>query len=222
MERNIEIEAISDGKLYHNNDMVKIGCNDCAGCFECCQGMGTSITLDPYDIYQLTTHLNLSFEGLLVNHVELNVVDGMILPNLKLDGKAERCSFLDENGRCNIHDFRPGMCRLFPLGRIYEEGDFHYFVQIHECKKENKTKVKIKKWLGIPDLNQYETFIKEWHYFILQLQQKIKSIGIEDLDKAKQWNMMILQEFFLLSYDRNVEFYVTFKERLHKVQSILF
>ena len=27
--------------------------------------------------------------------------------------------FLDENGRCSIYAFRPGFCRLFPLGRYY-------------------------------------------------------------------------------------------------------
>ena len=43
--------------LYTSNDMVKVGCSDCAGCSACCHGMGETIVLDPYDIWQLTSHL---------------------------------------------------------------------------------------------------------------------------------------------------------------------
>ncbi len=50
--------------------------------------------------------------------LELNVVDGIILPNLKMARAEEACSFLDTNGRCTVHAFRPGICRMFPLGRL--------------------------------------------------------------------------------------------------------
>ena len=55
MKRDIDINEISDGKFYGPNDMVKADCGDCKGCSACCQGMGESIVLDPYDIYRLTT-----------------------------------------------------------------------------------------------------------------------------------------------------------------------
>jgi len=62
--------------LFHANDMVKAGCNDCRGCFHCCQGMGDSIVLDPYDVWQLETNLHTAFAGLLREKVELRV-DGV-------------------------------------------------------------------------------------------------------------------------------------------------
>ena len=89
--------------------------------------MGQSIVLDPLDIYRLTKYLNVSFEQLLAEKIELNVVDGLILPNLKMCGTEERCAFLDENGRCGIHQIRPGICRLFPLGRYYNNAVFSIF-----------------------------------------------------------------------------------------------
>lgn len=118
MERDVDIKEISDGRLYSNNDMVKADCQDCVGCSACCQGMGESITLDPLDVFRLMKRLGCSFEALVQRHLELSVVDGMILPNLKMDEKSEKCTFLDENGRCSIHADRPGICRLFPLGKI--------------------------------------------------------------------------------------------------------
>ena len=89
--------------------------------------MGNSIVLDPYDVYRLTSGLNCRFEDLLINKLDLNVVEGIILPNLKMSGRNESCAFLDEEGRCSIHSIRPGICRIFPLGRIYEDGSFQYF-----------------------------------------------------------------------------------------------
>ena len=53
MERNVEIDKISDGKRYGANDLVKVGCDDCRGCSACCNGMGDSIVLDPMDVYRL-------------------------------------------------------------------------------------------------------------------------------------------------------------------------
>ena len=100
MEREIDLKQVSDGKLYQANDMVKAGCNDCAGCSLCCREMGNSIILDPYDIYHMTKGLNMGFEELMINKIELNVVDGIIQPNLKMQEGKDCCGFLSEEGRC--------------------------------------------------------------------------------------------------------------------------
>ena len=57
MKRNVTLEEISDGNLYEANDMVKADCQDCAGCHDCCEGMGDSVVLDPMDVYRLCTNL---------------------------------------------------------------------------------------------------------------------------------------------------------------------
>lgn len=214
MERQVTMEEISDGKLYGANDMVRADCQDCKGCSACCQGMGSSIMLDPLDIYRLTTGLGQDFEQLVNTSLELGVVDGMIFPNLKMAGPQESCSFLNAEGRCSIHAIRPGICRLFPLGRKYENGSFQYFLQVHECKNENKTKVKVKKWVDTPNLKKNEQYISDWHYFIKELQERCK--GSMEETFMKQMNMYILNEFFLKPYDGNRDFYEQFYERFHK------
>lgn len=211
MRREVTLAEISDGKLYGLNDMVKAGCNGCIGCSACCRGMGSSITLDPADVWRLTTGLEMTFEQLLNHHIELNVVDGVILPNLKMAGPDEACSFLDEHGRCRIHAFRPGICRLFPLGRYYDNNTFRYFLQVHECKKENRMKVKVRKWIDMPDIQSYEAFINDWHYFLLEMQAKIT--GSADGEMAKWVSMYLLKQFYMLPYGSD-DFYREFTERL--------
>lgn len=218
MEREIDMSEVSDGKLYGINDMVKAGCNDCKGCSACCQGMGNSIVLDPYDIYRLTTGLNCKFEDLLIDKLDLNVVEGIILPNLKMAGTNERCAFLNDEGRCSIHGIRPGICRIFPLGRIYEDGSFRYFLQVNECAYSNRTKVKVKKWIDTPDTAKNAAFISEWHYFLKDLGKRFPTLTEETV---KQIDMYILNAFFVTLYQANRDFYEQFAERMTAAASWL-
>ena len=218
MKREIDIKEISDGKLYGANDLVKADCNDCKGCSDCCKGMGESIILDPYDVYRLTTGLHVSFEILLADKVALDMYDGIILPHLNMNGPNEACAFLNEEGRCSIHALRPGICRLFPLGRIYENGSFKYFLQVNECSNKNRTKVKVKKWIDTPDLKKNEIFINEWHDFVNTIQDKINS----DLDEEmiRKINLFILQHFYIEPYHKE-DFYKQFEVRLAKAKAII-
>ncbi|MCD7763813.1 MAG: YkgJ family cysteine cluster protein [Lachnospiraceae bacterium] len=119
MRRQGSLDEISDGRLYSRHDMVRIGCGGCRGCSACCHGMGTSAILDPFDVHRLIQGTGLSAEALFADKLELNVVDGIILPNLRMSGREKACGFLNSEGRCSIHPYRPGVCRLFPLGRYY-------------------------------------------------------------------------------------------------------
>lgn len=217
MERHVDMSEISDGKKYTSNDMVRLGCNECEGCSDCCREVGSSIVLDPWDIYMLEQNLSCGFELLLQNHLELNVVDGMILPNLRLRENRGGCTFLSEEGRCGIHGFRPGFCRLFPLGRLYEKDSFSYFLQTKECKKEHRTKVKISKWLGIPKLATYERFISEWHYLLKEIQSAAKDLEEAEL---KKWNLYFLQEFFIKPYTEE-DFYTQFAVRYENAKKLI-
>lgn len=211
MLREVNMKDISDGRLYGSNDLVKADCGDCKGCHACCCGMGNSIVLDPLDVFRLRQGLNCRVEELLIDRIELNVVDGLILPNLKMDGEEEACHFLNEEGRCMIHAFRPGICRLFPLGRIYEEdGSFQYFLQTRECRHENRTKVKVKKWLDTPNLKENEEFIQAWHAYVKRAGQYTRTHP----EEMKKVSMYVLQQFFFCEYDLSQDFYKQFKEKL--------
>lgn len=218
MKREVDINEISDGNLYGANDMVRADCGDCKGCSACCHGMGDSIVLDPYDVHRLTTGLSLSFEALLNDKIELNVFDGMILPHLKMGGNQEACAFLNDAGRCSVHEFRPSICRLFPLGRVYADGGFQYFLQIHECRNENRTKVKVKKWIDTPNLKQNDEFVLAWHDFVCEIQDKMMRVADDSL--FKKVNMFLLQQFYMEPYNEE-DFYKQFGERLTKARQVV-
>lgn len=285
MRRQVSLEEISDGRLYGKNDMVRTDCGGCRGCSSCCRGMGNSVILDPLDIYRLTVGLSCTFEELMTDKIELNVVDGVILPNLKMSVGDETCAFLDAAGRCSIHAQRPGVCRLFPLGRYYPPADssvaepgaalssvtepeaagsdvagtdhagtnaekketsgkaegitkgagrkpahgssasrgFRYFLQVHECPMPNKTKVKVSKWVDTPDLNRYEQFVNDWHYFLEHVQERVAQETDEEIRKI---NLLLLKLFYIKPYDNigpydERDFYRQFGERLAMAREVL-
>lgn len=219
MRREVSLEEISDGKLYGLNDMVKADCHDCKGCCDCCQGMGDTVILDPLDVHRLSVNLNQTPEKLMEESLELDVVDGNILPHLRMKGAEERCVFLNQENRCSIHAFRPGVCRLFPLGRYYENHSFQYFLQVHECKKSNRSKIKVRKWIDTPDVKRYEQYIIDWHYFLKDVQEVL--YGTEDMQLIKNLNLYVVNQFYIKPYDSEKDFYEQFYERLQKSIELL-
>lgn len=218
MIRECSLEDISDGRTYGLNDMVKADTGNCEGCYQCCTGMGNSIVLDPYDVWLLKVQLNKRFQDLLDDgEIELNMVDGIILPNLRM-GEQDRCSFLrselqEVRGtvtktqtdnvktncyRCGIYDFRPGLCRLFPLGRVYDGEGFQYFLQKDACEKAGRAKVKVKKWIDTEHIEENQRFISDWHYFIRETGDRMKALRDSGRgDMLNEFAMYVLNEFYV-------------------------
>lgn len=212
MRRNVSLDEISDGRLYGVNDMVKADCHGCQGCHKCCTGMGNSVILDPFDVWRLCAGTGKSLQDLLAEgRVELNVVDGCILPNLRMSGEEEACGFLDAEGRCSIHAYRPGVCRLFPLGRYYENDDFRYFLQVGECAGTNRSKVKVGRWIDTPDQAANHDFVCSWHRLLKDVEEAVK--GQEDGQLARQLNMALLTGFYLEQPVSGEDFYLVYGER---------
>ena len=213
MERNVEIDKISDGKRYGANDLVKVGLRRLPRMLRLLSWDGRFDCTRPDGCLRLEKKLGKTMEEiLLAGNVALRVVDGVILPHLKMTEQSDRCSFLNEEGRCSIHDARPGFCRMFPLGRLYEDGTFSYFLQVNECPKENKTKVKVRRWLDTPELGKYEAFTTKWHYYLKEKQNAARES--EDDAFRQQISMNILKLFYLLPYDGNTDFYTQFAARM--------
>ena len=204
------LEEISDGKLYELNDMAKVGCHDCQGCHECCTGMGDTILLDPYDVYRLSRGLGKTVDELMAGPIELHMEEGLILPNLKMSDTTEACTFLNEEGRCSIHEYRPGICRLFPLGRNYEKEHVNYFVLKDECPARGKTKVKVSKWLSQENIKDYQKYLVDWHNLTKAMRQEI--LSSEDEAYKQQTTMLFLQLFFMKPYESG-DFYKEFYSR---------
>ena len=197
--------------------MARLGCHDCAGCSDCCRDMDQSITLDPYDIYLLTENLGCSFDDLINNgQIEFHIEEGLLLPNLKMVPKSidltrpPECYFLNSDGRCSIHSFRPGICRLFPLGRNYTDHRVSYFLLSNVCAVAHRDKVKISKWLGYAQIRDYENFLESWHTLRAQVRDLVNNAADE------QYSASITTGFLKLFYQQQYsgDFFEEYKRRV--------
>ncbi len=220
MEHNVNLEEISDGKLYTKNDLVKLGCDGCNGAASCCHFADDTITIDPFDIYQLATGEALPFDLLYAKGlIALSPVNGLLLPHLNFSKEQNVCPFLQKEGRCTIHANRPGLCRLFPLARYFEGDTLSYILQIHECPSSVTPKVKVKHWVGLPHMDQYEAFLVAWHALVLRVQNKIAAAP--DTKAISVVTTALLNTFFLTPYQADTDFYSQFQARLAQIERIL-
>lgn len=202
-------------KFVNLNDLVRADCHGCHGCSLCCRDMGDSILLDPYDAFQLQKGEK-TVSALLESGVAaLTVWEGMILPHLLMNKVTGACSFLSAEGRCSIHAYRPGMCRLFPLGRNYSDGKMNYFLLEHACENKSRSKIKVSRWLGIAPAEQYHQFVLAWHDFRHAM---VDILSEAEEEQAKQLNLYLLRTFFLAPYDVMGDFYEQFENRVVRIR----
>ena len=219
MKRNIDINDIS--KLYTTDSMVPINCNDCAGCSECCHKVDDTIILDPFDIYNFYKGRGYTFKEMMgMEYIALKVVDGIILPHINIKDNTKGCPFLNSEERCSVHQYRPGFCRLFPLGRIYREDGFDYFIQSGECNNPNKSKVKIKNWLGYENIHEYEKYIFEWHSLLMKIEERLAESGDVSSEKSRELNLLLLNIFFINDYPGE-DFFTDFYNRKKVMESYM-
>ena len=216
--RSINIlDEISDGKLYDIEDMVKADTCGCDGCSDCCHDVGDLVVLTPFDVYEIISYLGVDFDELLGDKIQLREDNKILLPYLKMQDNNKYCSFLNKEGRCMIHSKRPNICRMFPLGRVYKNDDFKYFLQIENCPKDNLEDVKVRDWLGIKNYYENKKFILEWHKFIKALTFRLKFM--RDEKEIEEVNKIILDNFYRIRIEG--DFYNEFMKCLPEVKNRL-
>ena len=212
------LDEISDGKLYDIEDMVKADTCGCDGCSACCQDVGDLVVLTPFDVYEMVSFLGVNFDELLGEKIQLRTNNKISLPYLKMQDKNKKCTFLNNEGRCMIHSKRPNICRLFPLGRVYKDNDFKYFLQVGNCPKNNLKDVKVKEWVGIENYNENKKFILEWYNFIKALTFRLKFV--RDEKEFEEINQILLDKFYRVDIKEG-DFYSVFSKTLPQVKNRL-
>ena len=86
-------------------------------------------------------------------------------------------------------------------------------------KKQNRSKIKVKKWIDTPNLKQYEQYISDWHYFLLDVQEVL--YNAEDTELIRNLNLYVVNRFYLKPYEEDRDSYTQFYERLKEGKELL-
>jgi Fe-S-cluster containining protein len=117
--------AGTHARLLSGTDPMQLSCGS-GGCSANCCRSGAPIILNPYEIDLICRESGISYEDLL-DIVETDRVNGFPLVMLP---RNPACHFWTESG-CSIYRSRPLACRLFPLGRVFDNGRSH--LVLPEC-----------------------------------------------------------------------------------------
>ena len=79
--------------------------------------------------------------------------------------------------------------------------------------------MKVKKWVDMPNLKQYEMFVTDWHYFLEDAGRLVAES--QDTDSPRNLNLYILQNFYRKPFDKDRDFYAQFEERLREAKGLL-
>jgi Fe-S-cluster containining protein len=108
--------AGSDVTPLAESDPLGVACGP-EGCTSTCCKNGPPIVLNPYEISRICAEDDISYEDFL-DIVESDRANGFPLILLPRDPV---CHFWSGTG-CSIYQARPLACRLFPLGRVFDNG----------------------------------------------------------------------------------------------------
>ena len=107
----------------------------CQACGACCIGDGFAY-LCPDDVDRLADGLGCTRQELADGYLaplEVRFDDGEVLPYLVLRKDAGgRCVFLNDEGRCGVHAFKPGQCKDSPCipEFLCDEENYHAFASV--------------------------------------------------------------------------------------------
>ena len=69
------------------------------------------------------------------------------------------------------------------------------------------------------DLKNYEKFVNDWHYFLLDVQEVL--YNATDAQLIKNLNLYVVNRFYMKTYEVGRDFYEQFEERLTEGKQLL-
>jgi Fe-S-cluster containining protein len=174
----------------------------CKQCGKCCDE--TIIQLAPYDIKNICNILKITIKEFHEKYSMFRPFDE--IPRCYLRNRP-KCPF-KENNQCTIYLSRPLRCRLFPLGRVYENNEVMIVLPEEKCMGFNtRKKQRISEWFEEQLVNQLNEESLNWNNFLIELKE-------DPVIKNKEFKEMFKKIFYGFD-DTNIsmeELYKQFNE----------
>lgn len=201
---------------------------ECKMCGNCCRRREEPIPITGADIYRIARALGVTTMDIVAKKTVGYIGDTSHIPVLVLKERMDGSCSLLRNGRCMVHQDKPAVCALFPLGRFSDlrDGGFHYFINSGSCQSgESDGKMwTLQEWLDEFNIFETEKLTEAWNRLI----GGIMSVTFNmDKEKIKGPLLNALLGALYLDYDTSVSYIeqveshmerlkVFFKQTLHK------
>ena len=146
---------------------------ECKMCGSCCRKRDEPILLTGADIYRIARALDITMMNAIEDNAAGFIGENSHLPVLVLRERMDGSCRLLRKGRCSVHQDKPAVCALFPLGRFYDSrsNEFHYFMNPRTCqtgKSDGRTWA-LQEWLDEFKIEETEEMTQAWNRLITGL-----------------------------------------------------
>jgi hypothetical protein len=143
--------------------------------------------------------------------------------HLLSNGPKGACPLLSADGRCSVHDCKPTVCALFPLGRVAinrtddqapGEGEMptiKYILNDHSCGSAKKVNT-VRSWLakfGIPEQDEFYLLWNKVRMSLTPAVMKLEEEKVSEPVLEMLWG--VIYETLYLHYDTSQEFMPQFQ-----------
>lgn len=204
----------------------------CRRCGKCCIHQDT-ILLNARDIYNIAKKLGRTMRDVIESYTEVYIGKNSRIPVVHLlsNGPKGACPLLVD-GRCSVHDCKPTVCALFPLGRVVigkEPGNpltddaeiqVRYILNDYTCGSAKRVNT-VRSWLARFGIAEHDDFYILWTKITMKISQVIRRMEemqcpAETLSLA--WDITF--SLLYLNYDTNVELMPQFQAVAEKLETL--
>ena len=224
-----ELKGLLEKELHQKitflgkGDSFKFSCDMCG---KCCTGDTLNrILLRSYDMYNLEKGLRKTALQIINEHCNVYIGDKSGIPVIQLKGedsgngifRTTVCPFLIDN-KCSVHEFKPNVCKIFPLGRVGSTNGTKYFLQTVTCGNRNSTSIDT--W--IPDRDEIDEVFNLETNLMLALGKKLDLSKLNDYCENTPF-ARIIKTFYdiliqlLYEFDWSVDFKIQYSFKSQQV-----
>ena len=204
----------------------------CRKCGKCCKHQNT-ILFNPRDIFNIARKLQMTPEEVINKYAETYIGSASRIPVVHMVPRGQNavCPFL-KDGLCSIHDCKPTVCALFPLGRVVlnaemlESGlsdspvEVKYMLVDTDCGSRKQVHT-VREWLARFGIPEHDEFFLLWSRLTAKLHRMIRELEEHHMSGETLslfWNAIFSTLY--LDYDTSAEFLPQFQQGAEKLISL--
>lgn len=194
---------------------------DCRICGDCCRSRQEPIMLAGYDVFRLSSALNLEPFKFIQKYTEWYVGDSSHLPVVILKARHDGSCPLLRKGKCTVQEDKPIVCAIYPLGRMFiagREENFGYFQQPYNCGFRKGKEHTLKEWLDKFRVYEWDESSILWAKTIARCAMAMKDIKQDT--SLFSGLLTVLLNVFYIAYDIEKDYLEQFKSNIEKMEII--
>ena len=152
---------------------------ECSMCGSCCRNRSEPIVITGADLFRIAKAQNMEVEEALWKYTRGYLGEESHLPVAVLAERDDGSCKLLRKGKCTVHNSKPAVCAIFPLGRFYDSrvGGFRYFTQggCSRGKLNGKTWT-LEEWLTEFSIRESESMTAAWNTLLAVVAQETRKM----------------------------------------------